>query len=238
MAPELPIPTSPRFFASGEILPSFGSTRTLAVQGDPGCIRGPEVGAPCAVDEVPGVRTNPFGETLANGQGSQVTSEVGLLVYGATLGAAFPFELAGRHLRFKPSASFIRYEVEAEGFVSDATCSPPNVCTDVYPPGQVADGFLREVSLRGSGSKWFNGIGPGFDLEVDTGRFGPIGTALFLGARAYAVLGERTISFSASQAYDDVIGDDVATADYEVTVDPWLYRAHVGIRFQWLGGFF
>ena len=74
-----------------------------------------------------------------------------------------------------------------------------------------------------------------FIVEVDTGRFGPIGSALFLGARAYAVLGERTISFGTTQTFSDALGNDVETANFEVTVDPWLYRAHVGIRFQWLG---
>jgi hypothetical protein len=238
------VPTRPRFFVSGEILPSFGSTRTLAVMGEPGCIRGPEVGAPCAKDEQPGQRRqNPgaFGENFAIGEGTRVTSEVGLLAYGANAGVSFPFQLAGRQLRIKPSAGWIRWEVEGSGLVSNAACSPVNVCTDVYAtnwmPGNppVQNGFLRETTLTASASEWFDGIGPGLDVEVDTGVFGPIGTALFLGARAYAVIGERTISFGDSESFSDVLGNDVATANFEVEVDPWLYRAHVGIRFQWLG---
>ena len=70
---------------------------------------------------------------------------------------------------------------------------------------------------------------------MDTGRFGPLGTSLFLGGRAYHVLGDRSIAFGTSQDYDDVLGMDTATASFEVEVDPWLYRAHVGIRFFWLG---
>jgi hypothetical protein len=235
MAPALPIPTSPRFFVSGEILPSFGSTRTLAIQGDPGCIRGPEPGAPCAVDEVPGERQVPFAEGLANGQGTEVQSEVGLLAYGANAGVAFPVQLFGRQLRIKPSAGWIRWEVEASGRVSDAACSPVSRCTNVYATTPPQIGFLRDSQLTASGSDWFDGIGPGLDVEVDTGRFGPIGSALFLGARAYAVLGERTISFGTTQTFSDALGNDVETANFETTVDPWLYRAHVGIRFQWLG---
>jgi hypothetical protein len=244
MAPALPVPTNPRFFVSGEVLPSFGSTRTLAVRGDPGCIRGPEVGAPCAKDEQPGERRvspGAFGENFAIGQGTVVNSEVGLLVFGANAGVSFPLQFAGRQLRIKPSAGWIRWEVEGSGLVSDAACSPVTRCTDVYAanwmPGDppVQTGFLRETTLTGSASEWFDGIGPGLDVEVDTGVFGPIGTALFVGARAYAVLGERTISFSATESFSDVLGNDVATADFEVEVDPWLYRAHVGIRLQWLG---
>jgi hypothetical protein len=239
MAPALPVWTSPRFFAAGEILPSFGSTRTPAVDGDPGCIRGPEPTAPCARDELPGQRINSFGANAANGQGTQLTSEFDLLAFGANLGAAFPFQLGERQLHVKPSVAWISYEVQAEGKVSDAACRPNGpvltVCTNVYAPGTPAQGFLRETILTASGSERFHGIGPGLDLEVDTGRFGPIGTSLFLGARAYRVLGDRTIAFGTSQAFSDELGNDVATANFEVEVDPWLYRAHVGIRLGWLG---
>ena len=51
MTPALPIPTRPRLFVSGEILPTFASDRDLALEGDPGCVRGPEPDAPCARDE-------------------------------------------------------------------------------------------------------------------------------------------------------------------------------------------
>ncbi len=51
MSPALPLPLRPRLFLSGEILPTFASDRDLAVEGDPGCIRGPEPTAPCATKE-------------------------------------------------------------------------------------------------------------------------------------------------------------------------------------------
>ena len=51
MTPALPIPTRPRLFLSGEILPAFGPDRDLALDGAPGCIRGPEPGFPCASEE-------------------------------------------------------------------------------------------------------------------------------------------------------------------------------------------
>jgi hypothetical protein len=244
LAPALPIPSSPRLFVSGEFLPSFAEERTVAVQGDPGCVRGPEPGAPCARDEVPGQRrTSPgmFGEVAANGLGSRVTSEVDLLVYGASLGMAFPLRLGERELRLKPSFGWISYEVEAKGLVVDAACDPAARCTDVYalnwmpgdPPLQT--GFLRETTLTGEASRRFNGIGPGLDVEVDVGRFGPFGASLFLGGRAYHALEDTTIAFDASQSFNDVLGNDTATASFEVEVDPWTYRAHVGVRFHWLG---
>jgi hypothetical protein len=135
----------------------------------------------------------------------------------------------------KPWAGWLSYELEATGFVVDAACNPVSTCTNVYPPGSPAVGFLREAMLSGETSKRFHAIGPGLDVEADAGRFGPIGAALFLGGGAYAVLGGRTLSFGASESFNDSIGMDTATASFEVEVDPWVYRAHVGIRFQWLG---
>jgi len=229
MSPALAIPTRPRFFASGEILPTFASNRSLAIDGDPGCIRSPEPGAPCARDQV--VFTRTFSEAGANGQGSRTSAELGTLVYGATVGVAFPLQVGKRQLRIKPSFGWINYEINAEGFVSDAACSPTDRCVTVG----ATPGFLREVILSANDSQRFNGIGPGLDIEMDTGRYGPLGVSLFLGGRAYAIVGDRTLSFATSQSYDDVLGMDVAQAQFEVEVDPWLYRAHVGIRFHWLG---
>jgi hypothetical protein len=244
LSPPLPVPASPRLFVSGEFLPSFASERTVAVQGDPGCVRGPEPTASCAKDEVPGQRRaspGPFGEVSATGQGSEVRSEVDWLAYGASLGVAFPLRFRERELRVKPSFGWISYEVEATGLVVDAACNPVSVCTDVYSntwvPGQppVQTGFLRETTLVGQTSQRFNGIGPGLDVELDVGRFGPLGASLFVGGRAYHLLEDRTLSFGASESFSDVLGNDTATASFEVEIDPWTYRAHVGIRFHWLG---
>jgi hypothetical protein len=238
MAPALPVPTRPRFFLGAEVLPSFSSKRGLAVKGDPGCIRGPEPDAPCAQDE-DGSRKVAFTEQSANGQGTKTTAEIATLAYGANLGVAFPVQLGNRQLRIRPSVAWINYKVEAGGVVSDAQCEPPNRCTDVTPiaGGPTLEGDLREITLQASASKRFNAIGPGLDIEVDTGQFGPIGSSLFLGGRAYSVLGDRTISFGDVQAYNDNVGTGMAVAAglFDVDVAHWMYRAHVGIRFQWLG---
>jgi hypothetical protein len=56
-----------------------------------------------------------------------------------------------------------------------------------------------------------------------------------MGGRAYAIVDDRTISFGTQEVYDDQLGTDRAAGRFEVEVDRWLYRAHVGIRFHWLG---
>jgi hypothetical protein len=235
-SPALPIPTRPRFFLSGEVLPTFASDRDVALEGDPDCVRGPEPGVPCARDEGTS-RTRAFGEDSINGDGSRTSSQVDTWVFGARLGAAFPFEFRKRQLRIKPSVGWLSYEVEASGLVIDGSCLPTTRCTNVYSAAGdlLAVGFLREVALTGSESRRFHGIGPGLELEMDAVRYGPLGISLFVGAGAYAILGDRSISFSATQSYDDVLGDDTAQADFEVEVDPWMYRANLGVRFHWLG---
>ena len=75
---------------------------------------------------------------------------------------------------------------------------------------------------------------------MDVGRFGALGVSLFLGGRAYYILGERRFSFESETVafvMDPVrpTGTDLVFAGYEVEVDPWLFRGHVGIRMNWLG---
>jgi len=113
------------------------------------------------------------------------------------------------------------------------------VCTDFTQKTPFGDflipGFLRETTLSASGSRRFNGVGPGLDVEMDTGRYGPLGVSLFLGGRAYYIPGDRSFSFATSQSFDDPVGMDVAGAQFGVDIEPWMFRAHVGIRFLWLG---
>ena len=231
MTPALPIPTRPRLFVSGEILPTFAADRAVAVDGNPGCITGPENGAPCATEDTT-VRPISFGEAAANGQGTKTQAQIDTLVFGATAGLSFPARFLEREFRIKPSVGWIRYKVDATGLVVDAECDPDNRCTTDF----FGSGFLRETHLEGSGSRTFDGIGPGLDLEMDVYRWGQLGVSLFLGAGAYHVLGGRTITFSTSEEFDDQIGtNDLAVADFEVEVKPWIYRAHLGIRFAWVG---
>ena len=230
MTPALPIPTRPRLFVSGEILPTFASDRDLALEGDPGCVSGPEPNAPCALS--PGGQSGAdFTGDNANGQGTKTSAQVDTLVFGASLGVAFPLQFGKRQLRIKPSVGWINYEVDADGLVVNAACGDPNA----FPPNLCND-FLREpTTLAASDSQRFNGIGPGLDIEMDTGRYGPLGVSLFTGFRAYAIVDDRTISFGTEETFVDQLGTDRATARFEVEVDPWIFRGHVGIRFHWLG---
>lgn len=233
MSPALPIPSRPRVFVSAEMLAAFASDRDISLSGNTGCLSGPEPDAPCAADIDSSDR--PFGEESLIGVGTRTTAKIGNYMFGVNLGAAFPVQLGERQLRIKPSVGWFNYQVEAKGKFVQGFCDPTNQCLDFLFQGNLTDGFLRDFTYSGTKKKRFNGIGPGLDVEVDTGQFGPIGSAIFIGARAYRILGDRKISFSASQTADDVFGLDTSVTDFEVEVDRWMFRAHMGIRFQWLG---
>jgi hypothetical protein len=234
MSPALPIPSRPRVFVSAEMLAAFASDRDIALQGNTGCIRGPAADAPCAADHDPTDR--PFGQESLVGVGTRTTAKIGNYMFGVNLGMAFPVQLGERQLRIKPSVGWFNYEVKAKGKFVQGFCDPENQCVDfLSQQGVRTEGFLRDFTYSGTDKKRFNGIGPGLDIEVDTGRSGPIGSAIFIGGRAYRILGDRKISFSGRQTADDVFGADTSVTDFEVKVDPWMFRAHVGVRFQWLG---
>jgi len=236
MSPALPVPTRPRFFLSGEILPTFAAKRDVAGEGDPGCVRGPEPGDPCASAEDPNnPRDTAYGEDAANGQGSVVSSDYDTLSFGANLGVSFPASLGGRRLRIKPSFGWLSYKTKTSGKVVDATCNPPNRCTNVLNQGP---GSLRETNLTGSEENRFHAIGPGVDVEVDTGRFGPIGTSLFVGGHAYRTLGDTTVTVTNTQIYPNdglPLAGQAVSARWEIEYKPWIFRAGVGLRLQWLG---
>jgi hypothetical protein len=235
MTPELPIPTSPRLFIGGEVAAAFGTERAVALEGDPGELRSPLSPEDSLITH--------YGENSVKGQGSETVAEMDNLIYGAYAGISFPFEFNGRPLRVKPSVAWVRYGVDVRGLVVDAQCRPfppppftPTTtrCNDTT----FSTGFQREIRLEDSASKTFNGVGPGIDIEMDTGQFGPIGSSLFMGARFYKILGNRKVELSDSGSFTDELsapGTDEVAAQWSFEVDEWMYRVGVGMRFQWLG---
>jgi len=236
MTPELSVPGSPRFFVGGEFAGSFGIERKLAREGDPSTVSAP----------LPPGSPAPFKEDTALGQGSETIATMGDYLYGAHAGVAVPFELWGRALRIRTSVGWLRYEVDLEGIVTDAECRPRGATTECNPnntgtpPGSQPPGFLRGVTLTGSTSEEFDGIGPGLDVEMDTGRFGPVGSSILIGVQLYRIIGDRKVEFSSpvvTHPPDPVnpLGNDQNQAHFGYEADEWMYRLGVGIRFSWLG---
>lgn len=241
------LPLRPRIFAAGELLTFYSADEKIAREGDPSGARAPE--------NIP-VLSN-FPSIALGGLGSQTASRFELLGYGAKLGVAFPFEIFGRRLWIKPSAGWIQYEMEVEGFLvhawkDDLTPPPPDPMTPLIQPQYGA--FLREVTLLGSGGATLQGIGPGGELEMEAGRFGPLGVNVFLEASAYRIaprifgsrLGDdRKVEFTAQSSLPlqfnrltppvSAFGPDSYQATWSWEADRWLWRTGMGIRIQWLG---
>lgn len=226
MTPELPIPLSPRLFVGGDLAAAFGTVRDVAREGDAGALASP---VPEASQD-----SLSYSEDTALGQGSETSAELDNLVYGAHVGVAFPLEVRGRQLLIKPSFGWIRYDIEVEGLMVDAECFA--LVNAQFGCEPLLGGFQRGIRLEGSTSDTFDGIGPGLDVEMDTGRLGPLGTSLFLGFRLYKLLGNRELEIVPSpQSYMDQLGSGTDSARFSFEVDEWLYRVGLGLRFQWLG---
>ena len=175
-------PWAPRVFLSGEAITFFGPERDVAKEGSPSVLGLAE-----------GEASNAAGSSAASlfGVGSRTSAEVQTLGWGARLGLAFPFEFRGRRLWLKPAFGWINFEIDVEGEVVAGLKDDP------FP----ADGFgpgIREVTLSGSSSDRFDGIGPSIELEMEAGRFGPIGVSVFANISAFHILGNRSIEFSSS----------------------------------------
>jgi hypothetical protein len=156
------------------------------------------------------------------------------LTFGGNLGVAFPVRVRERRVQIKPSAAWISYAIKTSGTVVDAECEPPTRCTDTG--GQT--GLLRETQLMGSDTQRFHAIGPGLEVEMETGRVGPLGTSVFVAGRAYRTLGDRKIEVETVQTYGDdglPLANQAVAARWESEAKPWMYRAGVGLRIQWLG---
>lgn len=229
MTPELSIFGSPRLFVGGEFAGSFGIDRRIAREGDPST-----VSSPLPQENSP----TGYPEETALGQGSETIATFGDYIYGAHAGVAIPFELWGRALRIRTSVGWLRYEVDLEGIVTDAECTPIGTTTTECNPLnlQRPGGFQRAVTLTASTNQEFDGIGPGLDVEMDTGRFGPVGSSILIGVQFYRILGDRKVDFSSpAVTVSDSLGTDQNQAHFGYEAHEWIYRLGVGIRFSWLG---
>jgi hypothetical protein len=224
------LPFRPRIFGSVELITFYSPQRKIAREGDPSGVRGPANISDLDMDGEPDPQLYP-GIALG-GVGSQTTSEVQLLSYGAKLGLAFPFELFGRRLWIKPAAGWTRYEVDVKGLTIHGIKDDLNP-----PPGFQWGANIRTIQLLGDDSLVLNGFGPGGELELEAGRIGPLGANIFFDLHAYRLFGDRNVKFSSSQSIPagGGFGPDTYSASWSWEADPWLWRTAAGLRIQWLG---
>lgn len=214
------VPTKPRFFAAVEFLPTFAPDLTVALND--------------AATQflVPDQQTNTFSALAIGGQGSRLNALVMTSVVSADAGIAFEFEFKERLLRFKPFAGWVRWGVQSTGRVLAAYKNDPLVPPN-FPPFFGPD--IRFVTVEGQGSQFFNAVGPGFELELELDKYGPVRPILYLVGAGYKTVGNDTFSYSSSVDVNDALGSARYSATWSFSVDEWSYRAGIGVRLRWVG---
>jgi hypothetical protein len=209
------LPRNARLFISADVLPTFSADRDIATEGNAAGFEIPE--------DRQGRDLVLYTANSIQGQGNKISSELRTGVYAFNVGMAFPFEVRGYRMRAKPSFGWIWYEVEVKGLLLDAD-KPLDF-----------DPTTRFVGLENRQKQGFQGIGPGLEIELDVVRYGDFLTSLFIDGHAYRILGDRSIDMSDAEYFDDAIGTALYTADWTFDVEPWMYRAGLGLRVRWLG---
>lgn len=215
MAPSwTPIPGRPRLFVRGDLVALFAFDRSLAREGAPGKMVDPN--------------EPDYPDIAVGGQGSIGSAEVQPLVASAGIGVAFTVDVWSRRLRIKPSFEWFREEVRFDGKVHRAVLLNPEATAPI-------NSTFQFIEMRGSREKAFNGIGPGFELEVDTLRAGPFMMTLFASGQAYRILGDREVSFASSyQTTAPSLADQKVSGDWSFEKAAWTFRGGLGLRFRWI----
>ena len=245
-SPKLLGARGPRVFVHVDSSLSFDSDRPIAGEGSPGPIEYPTTPSGLMVT------TSPITGML--GQGSSLHAESKPLVVSAGTGLSFEFKALGRTLRLKPSVEWLWQETSvktAAGYLVSTLevngtplCSLDVIRNTTDSPRPCATAFFGS-----SKTKAFHSLGPGLEIELDTGRVGPVAFALYASGQAYRVLGNREFNLDASAPLEIPAGfnpsgtppgslppdaQDPVSISSTFEVDPWQYRFGVGLRFRWL----
>ena len=98
------------------------------------------------------------------------------------------------------------------------------------------------MNLAGENSHVYHGLGPGLEVELETGRAGPFKVALYVSAKGWKFLNNDPQSFEVRNA-DPLycpppppgqVNCSSESATFGFTKDDWAYGANLGIRFRWV----
>jgi len=200
------IPTRPRLYAHADVSFAFGPEYSIPVIGDPG---------PYSV--APGSSLITVGTVL--GQGAKTQVEVDPLLIMAGAGFAFTFDAGGRALRLKPSVEYMRQEVQLSGLVRRLVRVVQN------PPPNISG--LRDITLSAQDTRIYHGLGPGLEVEIDTGRAGPFVLTLFADAKAWAFLDNSKFVLTDVNEWGE-------KAEWSYLTNKWAFGGAIGLRFRWV----
>lgn len=202
----------PRIFARSALEMNLSADTIPTSEGGIGEIRLPL--------DASGNPPNAFRASSVLGQGTEGLYKVDQLQIRVGAGVAFSFIFLDRPIRIKPSIEYLRRRAVMRGDLNRVIQLPGT------PPLITSLDQTRIEMVRTSAKRRFHAIGPGLELEIDTGRIGPVVVSLFTGFRAYRFLGTRKERLKGATS----VGEPV-TFDFEL--DQWLYRADTGLRFRW-----
>ncbi len=217
-------------FAHLDVSYTFGPEYNIPSSGNPGpFIAGIEVD--------PADPPGPLVQGVIRGQGSRTTPLVQPLQVTAGAGVAFTIRTWGKNtLRIKPSVEYLREEIQVNGLVRRAVRVDPT--PTVTSP---EDAFFRTINLAGKSSHVYHGLGPGLEVELETGRSGPFKVALYASARAWRFLNNDPQSFTVHNE-DPLycpppppgqVNCSSESATFGFTKDDWAYGANLGFRLRW-----
>lgn len=201
---------SPRLFVGGEVMNVSTQSRKIAREGDPSTLREPF--------------NTVFPEDAVLGQGSATSSDSKNVLYGASIGIAFPVQVGDWRLSIKPSARYMNQKFLFNGILLDAER------TGAFPSNKAP---TVTVQLYGNESLDVHAFGPGLEIELEVVRVQSFVGSVFISGGAYNVVGGGFTKFS-KQGTDN-FGNGDYTAKWTADIDPWIFRGSVGMRISWAG---
>ncbi len=236
----LPFDIGIRGFVSGEVMAVFPPSRATANEGSLDGLIFPE-----ELKE-----KNQYPSAAIGGGGSEVRSEQDTFEFAAAIGISIPINVLNRTVRIKPSFGWLHYRLKVSGRLLHAIKDDVNGELAAAPGTLGTFGYnTRIIDLQKNLTKNIHAIGTGVEVELESGKFGPIGAAVFASIHGYKVVGDRKFKFQSSQSFADgtvdfdgtasSVGDgllpDTYRATWEHEIDPWIYRMKMGLRFHYVG---
>jgi len=210
--PTLPIPhLRPRLFFEGEISHVSSQRRSIAKEGDPSTVLTEPAGSV-------------FPDSAILGQGSETDVDEKNIQYGAVAGISIPVDIGEWRLSIKPSARYLRKKLYFRGIVSNG--DRPGVLAQ--PPPTAVLLLQDETSLD------VDAVGPGLEIELAAAEVGSLAASVYVSGGAYRILSDRSVDMQADGF--DSEGNIRYFSDWSADIEPWIYRASVGMRIRWIGG--
>lgn len=209
---------APRIFARGGVAALFDQEDRVVNDGAPGPLVVPFID-----NDNDGVRDFDAGLATVSGQGSGSGAKTVSPSFSAGLGLDFEFEAGDRVVHIRPSVEWIweRERVKAVVGLAESTGANPAACS---PECRTAFGSADQVED-------FHLVGPGFEVEVESGRVGPFMSSVFVQTQAFYVT-DRKASVQGFATWDDGSGSEAFAGRYER--GRWDYRFGFGFRMDWL----